>query len=282
MLTIGIDTKKKEPIYEQIYKYIRDEIKQGTLSCGTKLPSSRKLAEHLDVSRNTVDLAYGQLLSEGYVESQPKKGHYVSAMDDILDFEVELPQEEEALEDVSCYPYDFTSSGVDMAHFPYNTWRKLMREALMDDNSELFQTGKSSGDYKLREAIRNYLHQSRGVVCTSSQIILGSGMEYLLLLLSQILEFPYTVGMENPTYMQAYRVFSQLHFPIKAISMDDHGMKVEELRRSGAQIAYVTPSHQYPTGIVMNDILLKMTMTVNFDIRENRYHLFREMIRMVR
>ena len=251
MLTIGIDTKKKEPIYEQIYKYIRDEIKQGTLSCGTKLTSSRKMGEHLDVSRNTVDLAYGQLLSEGYVESQPKKGYYVSAMDDIFDFEVELPQEEEALEDVSCYPYDFTSSGVDMAHFPYNTWRKLMREALMDDNSELFQTGKSSGDYKLREAIRNYLHQSRGVVCTSSQIILGSGMEYLLLLLSQILEFPYTVGMENPTYMQAYRVFSQLHFPIKAISMDDHGMKVEELRRSGAQIAYVTPSHQYPTGIVM-------------------------------
>lgn len=95
MLTIGIDTKKKEPIYEQIYKYIRDEIKQGTLSCGTKLPSSRKLAEHLDVSRNTVDLAYGQLLSEGYVESQPKKGYYVSAMDDIFDFEVELPQEEE-------------------------------------------------------------------------------------------------------------------------------------------------------------------------------------------
>lgn len=251
MLTIGIDTKKKEPIYEQIYKYIRNEIKSGALTCGTKLPSSRKLAEHLDVSRNTIDQAYGQLLSEGYVESKPKRGYYVAALDEMLDFTVEIPEEEEPQEDVQHYKYDFTSSGVDMAHFPYNIWRKLMREVLMDDNSQLFQTGKSSGDFALREAIKNYLHQSRGVSCSSSQIILGSGMEYLLLLLSQILDRPYVVGMENPTYMQAYRVFSQLKFPVKAISMDEQGMRVEELRESGAEIAYVTPSHQYPTGIVM-------------------------------
>ena len=94
MLTIGIDTKKKEPIYEQIYKYIRNEIKSGALTCGTKLPSSRKLAEHLDVSRNTIDQAYGQLLSEGYVESKPKRGYYVAALDEMLDFTVEIPEEE--------------------------------------------------------------------------------------------------------------------------------------------------------------------------------------------
>lgn len=251
MLTIGIDTKKKEPIYEQIYKYIRDEIKHGVLECGTRLPSSRKLAEHLDVSRNTVDLAYGQLLSEGYIESKPKRGHYVSALDEILDFTVEISEEEEITEKKKTYPYDFAPSGVDMMHFPYNTWRKLMREVLMDDNSEIFQTGHSSGDVELREAIKSYLHQSRGVICSSSQIILGSGMEYLLLLLSQIFDKMPVVAMENPTYMQAYRVFSQLGFDVRAIAMDEAGMMIHDLYESEAEIAYVTPSHQYPTGIVM-------------------------------
>ncbi|MDO4941394.1 MAG: PLP-dependent aminotransferase family protein [Lachnospiraceae bacterium] len=251
MLTIGIDTKKKEPIYEQIYKYIRKEIKKGALTCGTKLPSSRKLAEHLDVSRNTIDLAYSQLLSEGYIESKPKRGYFVAEVDEILDFADEIPEEDDVIEKKELLPYEFAPSGVDMAHFPYNTWRRLMREVLMGDNSEIFQTGNSSGDYELRDAIRIYLHQSRGVICRSSQIILGSGMEYLILLLAQILGTDYVVGMENPTYMQAYRVFSQLGFDVHGISMDEMGMKVDDLLKSNVQIAYVTPSHQYPTGTVM-------------------------------
>lgn len=250
MLTIGIDPKRKEPIYEQIYIYIRDEIRSGALDCGTKLPSSRKLADHLDVSRNTVDLAYSQLLSEGYIESKPKRGYFVTQIDEMLDDVAELPVDEEE-ETEESYAYDFASNGVDMLHFPYNTWRKLMKEVLMDDNSELFQKGKSSGDLELRKEIKQYLHQSRGVSCSSSQIILGSGMEYLLLLLSQILGEPYVVGMENPTYLQAYRVFTQLGLPVKAISMDEQGMKIEDLREQKVQIAYVMPSHQYPTGIVM-------------------------------
>ena len=93
MLTIGIDTKKKEPIYEQIYKYIRNEIKNGTLTRGTRLPSSRKFAEYLDVSRNTIDLAYSQLLSEGYVESKPKKGYFVADVDEILEISDVLQEE---------------------------------------------------------------------------------------------------------------------------------------------------------------------------------------------
>lgn len=251
MLTIGIDTKKKEPIYEQIYKYIRNEIKNGTLTRGARLPSSRKFAEYLDVSRNTIDLAYSQLLSEGYVESKPKKGYFVADVDEILEISDVLQEEEETAGKKETLPYEFAPSGVDMGHFPYNTWRKLMKNVLMDDNSEIFQKGDSSGDYELREAIRIYLHQSRGVICNSSQIILGSGMEYLLLLLSQILGTDYTVGMENPTYLQAYRVFTQLGYKVLGISMNEMGMRIDELAKSDVQIAYVTPSHQYPTGTVM-------------------------------
>jgi GntR family transcriptional regulator/MocR family aminotransferase len=251
MLTIGIDSGKKEPIYEQIYEYIRDEIKAGNLSTGMKLPSVRKFAEHLDISRNTVDLAYSQLLSEGYIESKPKRGYYVAATEELLDFTADMTEEEEQIESLPDLPYHFAPSGVDMVHFPYNTWRKLMREVLMDNNSELFQTGDCAGDEQLREAIKVYLHQSRGVNCASSQIILGSGMEYLLILLSQILGNGYTIGMENPTYMQAYRVFRELGFSVKAIPMDEAGIQIDTLTESNADIAYVTPSHQYPTGIVM-------------------------------
>ena len=251
MLTIGIDARSKTPLYEQIYKYIRDEIQSGNMQCGMKLPSSRKLAQHLDVSRNTVDLAYGQLLSEGYIESKPKKGYYVCVVDEILEFSNEILEIEEKSECKKQYPYDFSIAGVDMEHFPYNTWRKLMREMLMDDNSQLFQIGDSNGDLELREAIRAYLHQSRGVNCKANQIILGSGTEYLLILLSQIFGEEKTIAMENPTYLQVKKVFDQLKFPVEAIMVDEHGIQIEQLKNSKAQVAYVTPSHQYPTGIVM-------------------------------
>jgi GntR family transcriptional regulator/MocR family aminotransferase len=251
MLTIGIDPKKQEPIYEQIYLYIRDEIKSGNLPCGMKLPSERKFSEHLDISRNTIGLAYSQLLSEGYIESKPRRGYYVAAVEEILDFTADIQEKEDEAEESGRSPDYFFPSGVDMAHFPYNTWRKLMKEVLMDDNSEIFQTGNSNGDLELREAIRIYLHQSRGVICTSGQIILGSGMEYLLILLSQILGTSKIVGMENPTYMQAYRVFLELGFFVRAIPMDQAGIKIDALLKSEAELAYVTPSHQYPTGTVM-------------------------------
>ncbi len=252
MLTISIDTKKKQPIYEQIYTFIRKEIRSGALAPGSRLPSSRKLAAHLDVSRNTIDLAYGQLLSEGYIESKPKRGYFVSSLDELFELNLEISEEEteEVVEEIR-YPYDFSPSGVDMGMFPYNTWRKLMKEVLMDDNSEIFQKGDPKGDLSLRSAVRDYLHQSRGVNCHTSQIIIGSGMEYLLLLLAMIIGEPVHVGMENPTYLQSYKVFEKLGYPVTAISMDEGGIVVDELEKSGAEFAYVTPAHQYPTGIIM-------------------------------
>ncbi|MCQ2491755.1 MAG: PLP-dependent aminotransferase family protein [Lachnospiraceae bacterium] len=252
MLTISIDTKKKQPIYEQIYIFIRQEIRAGALVPGSRLPSSRKLAAHLDVSRNTVDLAYGQLLSEGYIESKPKRGYFVSSLDELFELNLEVREEvAEEIEEEIRYPYDFSPSGVDMGMFPYNTWRKLMKEVLMDDNSEVFQKGDPKGDLSLRSAVRDYLHQSRGVNCHTSQIIIGSGMEYLLLLLAMILGKTMPVGMENPTYLQSYKVFEKLGYPVTAISMDEGGIVVDELDKSGAELAYVTPAHQYPTGIIM-------------------------------
>jgi GntR family transcriptional regulator/MocR family aminotransferase len=252
MLTILIDPKKKEPIYEQIYTYIRQEIRNGKLESGMKLPSSRGLAKYLSVSRNTVDLAYGQLLSEGYIESRPKKGYFVSEIGEWISLsfpEREKKREKKAKEQK--WEVDFSPDGVDMDAFPYNRWRKLTRDALMDDNKELFQAGNPMGDDKLRQAVCQYLHQSRGVNCEAEQILIGAGLDYLLLLLCQVLGKNRTVAMEEATYKQAYRIFRQMEYEILPTPMDDHGISVRELGASQADLVYVMPSHQFPTGTVM-------------------------------
>ncbi|MDO4555900.1 MAG: PLP-dependent aminotransferase family protein, partial [Lachnospiraceae bacterium] len=232
--------------------YIRDEIKKGSLPCGMKLPSSRGLAQYLLVSRNTIDMAYGQLLSEGYIESKPKQGYYVSEIEDLMDITFPQKDPEKIVSGTEVeWIIDFSPNGVDMEYFPYNRWRKLMKEALMDDNRELFQTGDPMGDFELRKTIRQYLHQSRGVSCQEEQILVGAGLDYLLLLLCQVLGPQRTVAMEEATYKQAYRIFLQMNYQIRPIPMDNMGISLDDLFKSDAQLVYVMPSHQFPTGTVM-------------------------------
>lgn len=271
MLTIGLDAKKKEPLYQQIYLYIRNEIKSGALPIESKLPSARRLAKHMEVSRNTVDLAYAQLVAEGYIESKPKRGFFVCQVEELAQLDITVENlDEEVEEKIPAYAYDFSSAGVDMEQFPYNTWRKLLKEVLIDDNREIFQKGMNQGDLELRQAIMYYLRQSRGVNVQSSQIVIGSGMENLLFLLRQIMGKNQTIGIENPVYMNAHSILKQLEFGICPISMDEGGMRVDELEKSDADIAYVTPAHQYPTGVVLpirrRNQLMKWALG-----QENRY-----------
>lgn len=271
MLTISINTKSKEPMYEQIYKYIREEIKNGNLSCGTKLPSGRGLAAHLEVSRNTIDMAYGQLLSEGYIESVPKKGYFVCALETLYLEGIKInntaqPDDEEERKRVerifgkqketdevnAIYAIDFSPSGVDMDYFPYGKWRKLMKECLIDDNKELFLAGSHQGDEQLRKAVQNYLYQARGIKCKLSQIIIGAGSDYMLLLLSRIFNRPVAFAMENPAYKQAYTIFKSVGYSITPIEVDDQGIQVNMLEQTDAEVVYVTPSHHFPLGTVMS------------------------------
>ena len=111
--------------------------------------------------------------------------------------------------------------------------------------------GDPQGDLILREAIREYLHAARGVNCDASQIIIGAGNEYLLMLLSQLLGKDAVIAMEDPTYRQAYRVLSGVGHKVLPVGIDKNGFCVKELEDQTAQAAYVMPSHQFPTGIVM-------------------------------
>ncbi|MDD2981200.1 MAG: PLP-dependent aminotransferase family protein [Hespellia sp.] len=252
-LTINLNVKSRTPLYEQIYSYIKNDIQKSALKSGERLPSTRALSKHLDVSRSTVELAYEQLLSEGYIESEPYKGFFVAEIDELYQLkpasrELSFPEQKKKEEK---YPYDFSPNGVDLKSFPYNTWRKLSKDILTDDKSELFRLGDSQGEPGLRNAICSYLHQARGVNCRPEQMIVGAGNDYLLMLLGTILGQKHRIALENPTYKQSYRLFKNLSYEVCTVGMDHRGMIVDELEHSGADIAFVMPSHQYPLGVVM-------------------------------
>lgn len=251
-LTISLRQGDKKPLYEQIYEYIKNEIREGRISSEEKLPSTRLLSRHLEVSRSTVELAYEQLMSEGYIESRPYKGYYVSQIEELYQIQSVHSGSKETTENkMPEYRYDFTPNGVDLNSFPYNVWRKLSRECLLDDRAELFRLGSPQGEQGLRVAICSYLHQARGVNCSPDQIIVGAGNDYLMMLLCAVLGPGHRVALENPTYKQAYRLFANLSFDTCTVDMDTHGMRVDELKCSGADLAFVMPSHQYPLGTVM-------------------------------
>lgn len=251
-LTIALDVRSAAPLYEQIYEHIKREITQGGLPFGKRLPSTRKLAEFLQVSRTTVDLAYEQLVSEGYVEARPYKGYFVCELEGICSLNTENPRKRKKPEqpDSGCR-YDFSPRGVDLNSFPLNAWRKLSKEILMEDNTRFFQLGDPQGEWELRCTIADYLHQARGVSAGPEQIVIGAGNDFLLMLLCVLLGNGNVFAMESPTYRKAYELFDGLSYTVKTAEMDESGMRVDSLEKTGANLAYVMPSHQYPLGIVM-------------------------------
>ncbi len=251
-LLIPLDSRSKKPLYEQIYSHIRAEIRNGSLKAGERLPSTRVLAEHLKVSRSTTQMAYDQLLAEGYMESRPCRGYFVSHLDELVETGPSGAEEmETTAEPDAGWRVDFSPRGIDLDSFPFNTWRKLSRNTLVDDNKEMFAVGDPQGEYGLRAAIGDYLHSARGVNCRPEQILIGAGSEYLLMLLSQLLGRGTGIALENPTYRQAYRVLKSLGHQVFPVKMDRYGMEISALEESKAMAAYVMPSHQYPTGIVV-------------------------------
>lgn len=254
MLTIPIETHSSIPIYEQIYDYIKKEIKNKNLPIHAKLPSTRNLSRHLGISRNTVDMAYAQLVSEGYIEAVAKSGYYITEVTDLTNLAQQKPYQSKQIKNVTTYQYDFSPFAIDIKSFPYNIWRKLQKDCMNDSNNDLFLLGDNQGDIPLREAIALYLHSSRGVNCNYEQILVGAGADYLLLLLAQILKLTskdLSIAMENPSYKRAYDIFSGMDIPVLPVELDQSGLTLEPLYSTSPNIVYVTPSHQYPLGIVM-------------------------------
>ena len=274
-MTIRLQTGGRTCLYEQIYEHIKKEIREGKLLAGERLPSTRFLAEYLQVARSTVDYAYSQLLAEGYIESRPYRGYFVCSMEELVGLEdMAAPAvysgdafgtyngktgESGALsEDIGeagdskgHFQWDFSPYEIDMSGFPFSVWKKITKNILTYANSDLFARGEAQGDYELRVTISRYLHSSRGVNCRPEQIIVGAGNDYLLMLLEKIMGRHVRIAMENPTYLRSYRIFQSFAYNIVTVDMDEYGMRVDPLEREQVQAAYVMPSHQFPTGVVM-------------------------------
>lgn len=255
MIEIMIDLQggAKAPLYEKIYEYIKSEIVAGRIPKGEKLPSTRLLADSLAVSRSTATMAYEQLLAEGYIKAEPCRGFFVcdiTGLYQLRSTEQYSCRKTEKREERHC-EVDFSPYAIDTKNFPYNIWRKISKDVLLDDREELLLPGDGRGEEQLRSAIADYLHQARGVNCMADDIILGAGNEYLEILLSQLLGRGQTVLMENPGYPQAYRTFLNMGYRVETIPAREQGLSIREVREKNPNLVYVMPSHQFPIGSVM-------------------------------
>lgn len=251
-LAVFIDNNSDVPAYEQIYRYIREEIKSGGIKTGEALPSSRALAEYLQFSRSTILMAYDQLVAEGYIESIPRKGYFAMEIDSEFGVkEVKTSEINPKTEGGINCRINFSPDGIEAGNFPYKEWKRIIRQVIGPDNAWLFNSGDSRGDEGLREVIAQYLRKSRGVRADAEHIILGAGNESLLMIINMITDRDSVFAMENPAYIKSFKLISGFGRKVVPVKMDDNGMMVDRLEKTEADIAYVTPSHQYPLGTIM-------------------------------
>ena len=257
-LMIPLDTKSLTPLYQQIEEYLKQEIQEGRLVAGMRLPSSRALSANLLVSRSTIETAYDQLVAEGYIEPVAYKGYYVCEIEGIYFQKAEYtkqnnPEKTEIKQrrKLQKYRYDFALNGIAPESFPTHTWKQLAKQVLSDSTEEIFAQGNPYGEDSFREAIAEYLYHARGVKCEKSQILVGAGNDYLLMVLATLFEGNKKVAMENPTYLSAWYDLKHTGCSMCTVKSDEMGICIEELEKTGADVVYVMPSHQFPMGTVM-------------------------------
>jgi len=236
-----IDQTKKETAYLQLYKQVKDDIINGVYGYGSKLPSKRLTASETGVSTVTVEHAYGLLCDEGYIESRERSGYIVifrqedgfMSSSEVVDTDIftGIPHSEE----------DQSVS------FP--TMAKTMRKAISEYGSELFERSPNEGCLKLRENIRHYLERSRGIKADISQIIVGSGSEYLYGLIADLLGREMIYGIESPSYKKIEQVYRISGVKYEMLPLSADGINSAVLNETAADILHITPYRSFPSGV---------------------------------
>lgn len=269
--SISISGNRREtPLFRQVYQRLRDGILSGSFRSGEKLPSTRELAEQLGVSRTVALLAYDQLLAEGFAVGRSGAGTFVSSN---VAVGGAPPPEKQIRMRVSRFgsaaeaawsrvnfpqragrslPYDFAYGRSDVEKFPFEMWRRtLLRCARKESVSEL-DYGQAAGNLALREAICTHLRRSRSVVCEPSQVLIVNGSQQALDLIVRVLiEQGDSVAIEDPCYQGAREVLRAAGARLLPVQVDRDGINPQRLP-ARARIAFVTPSHQFPTGAILS------------------------------
>ena len=180
MIAFSFSSSGKIPLYEQLYRHLKEQIEYGGLKPESKLISCRKLADYLEVSLSTVLNAYAQLKAEGYIDSKPKRGYYVCQIDSGILGKRKTFREVKTSAQEDGFLFDLSTNGVDVNLFPFSVWAKLSRQVLSIRNAALLKPVHPQGDPRLREQIAIYLNSYRGMEVSPSQVIIGAGTEFLL------------------------------------------------------------------------------------------------------
>jgi GntR family transcriptional regulator/MocR family aminotransferase len=262
-------SKNGEPLFRQVYLGLRQAILVGNLPAGSRLPSTRDLAEQLGISRTVVLLAYDQLIAEGFAVGRGGSGTYVyEGLGSSVRVKVKKSAElrlsrfgtaaADALAAID-YPkrrlprlrYDFSDGRSDVETFPFEMWRRiLMRHARMAPVRQ-FDYGEAVGSFDLREAICAHVRRSRAVVCDPSEVIIVNGSQQALDLIARVLvERGDRVAIENPHYNGIREVLRAAGARLLPVPVDRDGLDPACLPQH-AKMVFVTPSHQFPTGVIL-------------------------------
>ncbi|WP_428943634.1 PLP-dependent aminotransferase family protein [Pantoea sp. FN060301] len=253
-----------QTLREKLCVTLRRLIGSGALRMGERLPSSRLMAADLALSRVTVEAAYAQLESEGYLLRKSGKGTFVA---------VSLPPPRRATRTPppvavqlsargkqivatgGCrdplFPQAFASGSPDLRAFPHDIWRRLMNQRLRHHSEALMRYGDPQGLPELRDAVASYLAQSRGVQCSAEQVVILTSSQQALQMIALLLcDDGDEVWLEEPAYAGARNAFISAGAAASGIAIDSEGAVLPDASPPG--LVYLTPSHQYPTGITMS------------------------------
>lgn len=250
MLKYELKKMPNKPLYESLYEAIRSDILHGKLRAGIKLPSKRDMAADNQISLTTVMNAYQQLLMEGYIISEEKKGYFVAHLHAMR------PVEREKTDYIKYYKEetwfaDFKANNTLYHFFPFSTWKKVLREILTEYEMELVTRGNPYGLEELRVQIANYLYRVRGINVSPECVVIGAGIEYLYSRLITLFGANDIYAIENPGYKKISKIYEAYNLRWKSIAMEDNGISMLDIRVKDINIAHVSPEHHYPLGTTM-------------------------------
>lgn len=275
LLTLfSLPEQQGESLREKLCVALRQAIHSGALTQHQRLPSSRQLARDVSLSRVTVEAAYAQLEAEGYLRRRVGKGTFVS-IDTHLKPQTALTARRSSrhkpLSQIAAIlstrgqmiiatggcsdptaPLPFAAGSPDLRAFPLLQWQQLMKKTLQRHVNQLLGYGDPQGYAPLRQAIANYLTQSRGVICQAEQVlVLTSSQQALQLIATLLLDTHDAVWLENPGYLGARNAFITAGAQLHALAVDHQGMQIDPAR-APPRLIYLTPSHHYPTGVTLS------------------------------
>lgn len=224
-----LDIKDRRPLHVKLYNQIKNQILSGKLLPYTKLPSIRHLSQELSVSRNTVEYAYEQLCTEGFIHSKPRSGYYISSLDQEC---IPLPAsnaaaycKKQAFEAEKTYSFDFHPAFLSPDSFPNQVWRKLLAECLQENTEQFTLYSNPLGEFELRCEIQQYLERFRGVSCAPEQIVVCCGLQDSTSIIAQILKAEHSaLAVEDPGHWIPRSVFQNNSFAVNPIPVNSDGI----------------------------------------------------------